>query len=59
MRSQWKISTRYLLLPLVPQHTYTAGSTEKFGAELADRSVTTLTYAVGDEVKAVAAIFPL
>jgi acyl-ACP thioesterase len=41
------------------QHTYPAGSTEKFGVELADRSVTTLTYAVGDEVKAVAAIFPL
>lgn len=41
------------------QHTYPAGSTDKFGPELADRSVTTLTYAVGDEVKAVAAIFPL
>ncbi len=36
-----------------------AGSTERFGAELADRTVRTLTYAVGDETKAVAAIFPL
>jgi len=41
------------------QHTYPAGSTGRFGEELADRSVTTLTYAVGDEVKAVAAIFAL
>ncbi|BBX66815.1 acyl-ACP thioesterase [Mycolicibacterium psychrotolerans] len=41
------------------RHTYPAGSTEKFGAALADRTVTTLTYAVGDEVKAVAAIFAL
>lgn len=41
------------------RHEYPAGSTEKFGAELADRAVTTLTYAVGDETKAVAAIFSL
>jgi acyl-ACP thioesterase len=36
-----------------------AGSTEQFGPELADRTVRTLTYAVGDETKAVAAIFAL
>ena len=30
---------------------------EQFGAELADRTVRTLTYAVGDETKAVAALF--
>lgn len=41
------------------RHTYPAGSTEKFGTDLSDRTVTTLTYAVGDEVKAVASIFAL
>jgi acyl-ACP thioesterase len=41
------------------RHVYPAGSTDKFGAELADRAVTTLTYAVGDETKAVASIFSL
>ena len=40
-------------------HVYPPGSTEKFGAELTDRTVRTLTYLVGDEAKAVAAIFPL
>ncbi|MUL76677.1 acyl-[acyl-carrier-protein] thioesterase [Mycolicibacterium sp. CBMA 226] len=40
-------------------HEYPAGSTEKFGPELYDRSVTTLTYVVGDEVKAVTCLFPL
>ena len=40
-------------------HVYPAGSTDKFGPELADRTVTTLTYAVGDETKAVASIFAL
>ena len=40
-------------------HVHPAGSTDQFGAELADRTVTTLTYAVGDETKAVAAIFAL
>jgi acyl-ACP thioesterase len=38
-------------------HVHPAGSTEQFGPGLADRTVTTLTYAVGDEAKAVAAIF--
>jgi len=40
-------------------HVYPPGSTDKFGAELTDRTVRTLTYLVGDDVKAVAAIFPL
>jgi acyl-ACP thioesterase len=41
------------------RHVYPAGSTDKFGADLADRAVTTLTYAVGDETKAVASLFNL
>jgi acyl-ACP thioesterase len=40
-------------------HVHPAGSTDLFGPELADRTVTTLTYVVGEEVKAVASIFPL
>jgi acyl-ACP thioesterase len=40
-------------------HVHPPGSTEQFGAELSDRTVTTLTYAVGDETKAIAAIFAL
>jgi acyl-ACP thioesterase len=36
-----------------------AGSTDQFGPELVDRAVRTLTYAVGEEIKAVAAIFAL
>jgi len=40
-------------------HVYPPGSTEKFGPELTDRVVRTLTYAVGDETKAVASIFAL
>jgi acyl-ACP thioesterase len=40
-------------------HEHPAGSTDKFGPELADRAVITLTYVVGDEVKAVACIFAL
>lgn len=40
-------------------HVYPPGSTDKFGAELTDRTVRTLTYVVGDDVKAVASIFPL
>jgi acyl-ACP thioesterase len=41
------------------KHVHPAGSTEQFGAELADRTVTTLTYVVGDETKAIASIFAL
>ena len=40
-------------------HVYPPGSTDKFGPELTDRTVRTLTYLVGDEVKAVAAIHPI
>jgi acyl-ACP thioesterase len=40
-------------------HVHPAGSTDRFGPGLADRTVRTLTYAVGAETKAVAAIFPL
>jgi len=40
-------------------HVHPAGSTDQFGPNLVDRTVTTLTYAVGDEVKAVASIFAL
>lgn len=40
-------------------HIHPPGSTERFGAGLVDRTVTTLTYAVGDETKAVAALFAL
>lgn len=38
-------------------HIHPAGSTTRFGAELADRTVTTLTYAAGNETKAIASIF--
>jgi acyl-ACP thioesterase len=41
------------------RHTYPAGSTDRFGEELADRTVTTLTYAVGEQTKAVASIVAL
>jgi acyl-ACP thioesterase len=41
------------------QHEYPAGSTDEFGTDLVDRTVTTLTYVVGDEVKAVASLFSL
>jgi acyl-ACP thioesterase len=40
-------------------HVHPPGSTDRFGADLADRTVRTLTYAVGDETKAVASIFAL
>ncbi|OBJ73068.1 acyl-[acyl-carrier-protein] thioesterase [Mycobacterium sp. 1274756.6] len=39
-------------------HVHPAGSTDQFGPHLLDRTVTTLTYAVGDEVKAIAALMP-
>jgi acyl-ACP thioesterase len=40
-------------------HVHPSGSTDRFGASLSDRTVTTLTYGVGDETKAVAALFAL
>ena len=40
-------------------HTYPPGSTDQFGPELTDRTVRTLTYVVGEQTKALAAIFPL
>jgi acyl-ACP thioesterase len=40
-------------------HVHPAGSTDQFGPGLTDRTVRTLTYVVGEETKAVAAIFPL
>jgi len=40
-------------------HVYPPGCTDQFGSTLVDRAVTTLTYAVGDETKAVAALFSL
>ena len=41
------------------KHVHPAGSTDLFGEELSDRTVTTLTYVVGDETKAVASVFAL
>ncbi|OBH16556.1 acyl-[acyl-carrier-protein] thioesterase [Mycolicibacter terrae] len=43
----------------IVSHVHPAGSTDRFGSELADRAVRTLTYLVGEEVKAIAAIFAL
>ena len=40
-------------------HVHGPGSTDKFGSDLADRTVRTLTYVIGDETKALASIFPL
>jgi acyl-ACP thioesterase len=40
-------------------HIHPAGSTGVFGADLIDREVRTLTYAVGDQIKAIASIFTL
>lgn len=40
-------------------HVHPSGSTDEFGPALADRTLTTLTYAVGDETKAIASIFAL
>ncbi|GFG73419.1 acyl-[acyl-carrier-protein] thioesterase [Mycobacterium botniense] len=40
-------------------HVYAPGTSDRCGPGLADRTVTTLTYAVGDEIKAVAALFAL
>lgn len=41
------------------RHVYPAGSTDKFGPDVMDRAVITLTYVVGDETKAVASICAL
>lgn len=38
-------------------HVHPAGTTDRFGPDLVDRTVITLTYAVGDETKAVASLF--
>jgi acyl-ACP thioesterase len=43
----------------IVSHVHPAGSTDAFGPELTDRTVTTLTYAVGDETKAIACLFAL
>ncbi|MCV7384923.1 acyl-[acyl-carrier-protein] thioesterase [Mycolicibacter longobardus] len=43
----------------IVSHVHPAGSTDIFGPGLADRTVRTLTYMVGEEVKALAAIFSL
>ena len=40
-------------------HIHPAGSTDAFGSGLVDRTVTTLTYTVGEETKAIASIFAL
>jgi acyl-ACP thioesterase len=40
-------------------HVHPAGSTEQFGPDLVDRTVTTLTYSVGGETKAIASLFSL
>jgi acyl-ACP thioesterase len=40
-------------------HPHPAGTTEGLGPGLIDRRVTTLTYAAGDETKAIASIFAL
>jgi acyl-ACP thioesterase len=40
-------------------HTHPPGSTDKFGAELTDRAVRTLTYVAGDQTKAICSIFAL
>ncbi len=41
------------------EHVHPAGSTDMFGPELSGRTVITLTYVVGDETKAIAALFSL
>jgi acyl-ACP thioesterase len=43
----------------IVSHIYPAGSTDQFGPGLVDRAVIKLTYAVGDDTKAVASIFAL
>jgi acyl-ACP thioesterase len=43
----------------IAAHVHPPGSTDQFGEELAKKTVTTLTYLVGEETKAVASIFSL
>jgi acyl-ACP thioesterase len=43
----------------IVSHVHPAGSTDRFGPDLVDRTVTTLTYVVGDETKAIACLFAL
>ncbi|BBU24521.1 hypothetical protein MYXE_43110 [Mycobacterium xenopi] len=43
----------------IMSHVHPPCSTDQFGPGMSDRTVTTLTYVVGDEVKAVASIFAL
>ena len=40
-------------------HIHPPGSTDDFGSQLAKNTVTTLTYAVGQDIKAIASIFTL
>jgi len=40
-------------------HVHPASSTDEFGPGLVDRTVTTLTYAVGEDTKAIASIFAI
>jgi hypothetical protein len=40
-------------------HVHPPGSTDNFGPGLVDRTITTLTYTVGDGTKAIASIFAL
>jgi len=43
----------------IMSHVHPAGSTDRFGPDLTDRDVTTLTCTVGDEAKAIVSIFAL
>jgi len=43
----------------IMSHVHPPGSTDQFGPAMRDRTVTTLTYVVGDEVKAIASLFAL
>jgi acyl-ACP thioesterase len=49
----------FMAAPRPPSEYPPPRSTDKFGPDLVDRAVTTLTYVVGDETKAIAAIFAL
>ena len=45
--------------PEILAPTHPAGSTDRFGPELADRAVRTLTYVAGDQTKAIASLVAL